>query len=92
VHGYESVPITPASHGCVRIPMHISEYFHDLVTRGDSVHVFGGAPANVTSVTPIEPSPTLPPLPELIPGPGVPTPPPQPEPIPGPGVPTPTPQ
>jgi lipoprotein-anchoring transpeptidase ErfK/SrfK len=74
VHGHESVPITPASHGCVRIPMHISEYFHDLVNRGDPVHVFGGAPANVTSVTPIAPSPTPPPSPDPIPGPGVPAP------------------
>jgi peptidoglycan hydrolase-like protein with peptidoglycan-binding domain len=28
VHGYDSVPTHPASHGCVRIPMYISEYFH----------------------------------------------------------------
>ena len=53
VHGYDSVPNTPASHGCVRIPMHISEYFHTLVNRGDPVHVFGGKPANVTSSTPL---------------------------------------
>jgi peptidoglycan hydrolase-like protein with peptidoglycan-binding domain len=67
VHGYESVPTTPASHGCVRIPMHISEYFHDLVSRGDAVHVFGGEPANITSVTPIQPAPEPPPPPEPIP-------------------------
>jgi L,D-transpeptidase catalytic domain len=67
VHGYESVPTTPASHGCVRIPMHISEYFHDLVTRGDAVHVFGGEPANITSVTPLQPAPEPPPPPEPIP-------------------------
>ena len=69
VHGYDSVPTTPASHGCVRIPMHIAEYFHDLVHRGDPVHVFGGKPAKVTSSTPLgtsppesapEPIPTLP--------------------------------
>ena len=53
VHGYDSVPTTPASHGCVRIPMHISEYFHTLVHQGDPVHVFGGKPANVTSSTPL---------------------------------------
>jgi peptidoglycan hydrolase-like protein with peptidoglycan-binding domain len=69
VHGYESVPTTPASHGCVRIPMHISEYFHDLVTRGDAVHVFGGKAANITSVTPIQPAPQPPPPPEPIPPP-----------------------
>jgi peptidoglycan hydrolase-like protein with peptidoglycan-binding domain len=77
VHGYESVPAKPASHGCVRIPMHISEYFHDLVQRGDVVHVIGGTPANITSVTPLEPSPEPPPSPEPIPGPGQPSPPPQ---------------
>ena len=72
VHGYESVPTTPASHGCVRIPMHISEYFHDLVHRGDPVHVYGGKPANVTSVTPLAPSPQPPTVPDTIPPPGQP--------------------
>jgi len=72
VHGYESVPTTPASHGCVRIPMHISEYFHDLVHRGDPVHVYGGKPADVTSVTPLAPSPQPPTVPDPIPPPGQP--------------------
>jgi peptidoglycan hydrolase-like protein with peptidoglycan-binding domain len=72
VHGFESVPTTPASHGCVRIPMHIAEYFHDLVHRGDVVHVFGGTPAHITSVTPLTPAP--PPSPEPIPPPGEPAP------------------
>jgi peptidoglycan hydrolase-like protein with peptidoglycan-binding domain len=72
VHGFESVPTSPASHGCVRIPMHIAEYFHDLVARGSTVHVFGGRPANITSVTPLTPAP--PPAPEPIPPPGEPAP------------------
>jgi len=63
VHGFESVPVSPASHGCVRIPMHIAEYFHDLVNRGDVVHVIGGKPAVITSVTPLEPAPEEPPPP-----------------------------
>ena len=72
VHGYPEVPGHPASHGCVRIPIHISEYFHTLVHQGDPVYVFGGQPAHVTSVTPIgggpaptapEPIPTAPPAP-----------------------------
>jgi lipoprotein-anchoring transpeptidase ErfK/SrfK len=67
VHGYDSVPTTPASHGCVRIPMHIAEYFHNLVHQGDPVHVFGGKPANVTSSTPLVPTPQPPPPPEPIP-------------------------
>lgn len=39
VHGYKSVPTAPASHGCVRIPMHIAEYFQSLASIGESVHV-----------------------------------------------------
>ncbi len=42
VHGAIDVPIAPASHGCVRIPMHISDYFQDLVTNGDRVLVWDG--------------------------------------------------
>jgi hypothetical protein len=40
VHGARSVPDYPASHGCVRIPMHIAEYFQSLVKTGDPVAVF----------------------------------------------------
>lgn len=39
IHGSPSVPDYPASHGCVRIPMHIAEYFPDLVTNGEPVFV-----------------------------------------------------
>lgn len=39
VHGSESVPLRPASHGCVRIPMHIAEYFQDLAPRGSPIYV-----------------------------------------------------
>ena len=53
VHGYTSVPTSPASHGCTRIPMHIAEYFHTLVHVGDPVYVFGGTPAQILSSTPI---------------------------------------
>ena len=42
VHGATSVPAYPASHGCVRIPMHIAEYFPSLVARGDAVYVLDG--------------------------------------------------
>jgi lipoprotein-anchoring transpeptidase ErfK/SrfK len=41
VHGAPSVPNYPASHGCVRIPMHIAEYFPSLVAKGDPVYVVG---------------------------------------------------
>ncbi len=42
VHGALNVPISPASHGCVRIPMHIAEYFPTLVETGNGVYVFDG--------------------------------------------------
>jgi peptidoglycan hydrolase-like protein with peptidoglycan-binding domain len=42
VHGASNVPSYPASHGCVRIPMHIAEYFPSLVSNGDVVYVFDG--------------------------------------------------
>jgi lipoprotein-anchoring transpeptidase ErfK/SrfK len=79
VHGYQSVPTSPASHGCTRIPMHIAEYFHTLVHVGDPVYVFGGSPASIISSTPIAPPPppTTPPttLPLVPPAPPDTTPP-----------------
>jgi Putative peptidoglycan binding domain/L,D-transpeptidase catalytic domain len=42
VHGMTYVPNYPISHGCVRIPMHVAEYFPDLVKRGDQVFVWDG--------------------------------------------------
>ena len=66
VHGYSSVPTGPASHGCARVPMHIAEYFHNLVHIGDPVYVFGGTPAQILSSSPIgrapAPTPTTVPL------------------------------
>ena len=41
VHGYPSVPAKPASHGCVRIPMYIADYFQGLVENGNAVYVYG---------------------------------------------------
>ncbi len=42
VHGAGNVPDYPASHGCVRIPLHIGNYFPSLVKYGDQVFVFDG--------------------------------------------------
>ena len=42
IHGAILVPLKPASHGCVRIPMSIARYFPALVTYGDRVYVFDG--------------------------------------------------
>jgi len=42
VHGAENVPNRPASHGCVRLPMHISVYFQDVVDIGERILVWNG--------------------------------------------------
>ena len=42
VHGAREVPLEPASHGCVRLPMHISEYYQDIVSIGDRILVWNG--------------------------------------------------
>lgn len=42
VHGAMQVPEYPASHGCIRIPIFISEYFPAMVNYGDRVYVFDG--------------------------------------------------
>jgi hypothetical protein len=42
IHGAMQVPKEPASHGCIRIPIFISEYFPNLVSYGDRVYVFDG--------------------------------------------------
>src|SRR5687767_9832324 len=47
IHGAPSVPAYPASHGCVRIPMHASPWFHDTVEKGTPVYVIGGKKAPV---------------------------------------------
>jgi peptidoglycan hydrolase-like protein with peptidoglycan-binding domain len=39
IHGSPSVPLYPASHGCVRIPMHTSQWFPSIVTKGEPVIV-----------------------------------------------------
>lgn len=38
-HGAPSVPLYPASHGCVRIPMHTANTFPDLVEHNERVYV-----------------------------------------------------
>lgn len=39
VHGEPSVPLYPASHGCVRIPMHTSTIFPRIVDHGEHFYV-----------------------------------------------------
>ena len=85
IHGSKSVPASPASHGCVRIPMGAAEWFPSRVTMGTPVYVAGAGavPApRPPSVSPPEPStpappastePTIPPI--TFPPPTVPAPP-----------------
>lgn len=41
IHGSTSVPLNPVSHGCVRIPMDIAAFFHNMVkTPGTPVYVY----------------------------------------------------
>ncbi len=40
IHGSNSIPFKPASHGCVRIPRFASKEFSDLVSVGMKVYVF----------------------------------------------------
>ncbi|MBI2169512.1 MAG: murein L,D-transpeptidase [Actinobacteria bacterium] len=56
IHGFPSVPAYPASHGCVRLPMHTAEWFPSRVEEGDPVYVFDGK----TDVQPLDPDPVTP--------------------------------
>lgn len=40
-HGALSVPLYPASHGCVRLPMNVAEVLPGLLAKGVPVHVRG---------------------------------------------------
>jgi lipoprotein-anchoring transpeptidase ErfK/SrfK len=60
-HGYPSVPMTAASHGCVRLPMHIAERFPSMVDNGTEVYVVDSHHPGV----PFDPPP--PPAPEPAP-------------------------
>jgi lipoprotein-anchoring transpeptidase ErfK/SrfK len=44
IHGDTYVPVFPDSHGCVRLPMFIADFFHNLVTTpGTEVFIYGKA-------------------------------------------------
>jgi peptidoglycan hydrolase-like protein with peptidoglycan-binding domain len=44
IHGDTYVPVGPASHGCVRIPMDVADFFYKTITTpGTQVHVYGKA-------------------------------------------------
>ena len=39
IHGSPSIPASPASHGCVRIPIHSSRWIYDHVADGTPIHL-----------------------------------------------------
>ena len=44
IHGDTYVPVFPDSHGCVRLPMFVADFFHKLVTTpGTEVFIYGKA-------------------------------------------------
>ncbi|MDP9071126.1 MAG: L,D-transpeptidase family protein [Actinomycetota bacterium] len=92
IHGSNSVPGRPASHGCVRIPMSASRWFFDTVPPGTPVYVLGGerapVPFNEQAPGDVAPAPVPPPVPPPVPY--EPAPPPAPAPAPAP-EPTPSP-
>jgi peptidoglycan hydrolase-like protein with peptidoglycan-binding domain len=40
IHGYPSVPIYPASHGCIRMTWADMDEFHALIPLGTAVHIY----------------------------------------------------
>jgi len=56
IHGSPSIPATPASHGCVRVPMWESGWVHGAISIGDPIYVVGGktAPVPFGATAPVE--------------------------------------
>ncbi len=72
VHGSPSVPATPASHGCIRIPLWESKaFFNDVPLRTQMIVIKDGAPPVPTLAAPVVGPPptttTLPPVPTTTP-------------------------
>jgi L,D-transpeptidase catalytic domain/Putative peptidoglycan binding domain len=42
IHGFSDVPRDPASHGCVRVPLHIGARLSKLLQKEDAVFVYDG--------------------------------------------------
>ncbi len=49
IHGNPSVPPTPASYGCIRIPMFAAKEFFELTSSGTEVLIYGGKPATLNA-------------------------------------------
>ncbi|MGH2772501.1 MAG: L,D-transpeptidase family protein [Actinomycetota bacterium] len=66
LHGSRSVPASPASHGCVRVPMAFADWFADNVaTIGTGVYVYGNSgapnPPAISDTAALMPAPKPPP-------------------------------
>lgn len=48
IHGFESVPARPASHGCIRLPMERAKEFFDWAEPGIPVEISGKWPGFLT--------------------------------------------
>lgn len=46
IHGNPSVPVYPASHGCIRIPMFAAKEFSEVYPVGTAVIVYGSEPVD----------------------------------------------
>jgi hypothetical protein len=57
LHGNPSVPVTPASHGCVRVPMFAAKELFEATPVGTVVLVYGTAPAPSAPPEPCQPLP-----------------------------------
>lgn len=70
LHGSTSVPTSPASHGCVRLPMQFADYLLDNALIGQVVYVYGGpAGENPQPVLDEPPLPAPAPAPAPVPAP-----------------------
>lgn len=67
IHGSPSVPARPASHGCVRIPMHVSKWLLETAPNGTPVYILGGKNPVVPLPEYVPPPPPGPPVAEPAP-------------------------
>ena len=56
VHGAILVPLEPASHGCIRIPMSVAQVFPALVQFRDRIYVFDGVKEPESYGSPLPPA------------------------------------
>lgn len=60
IHGNPSVPASPASHGCIRIPMFAAKEFYQLAALGTEVLIYGDQPATLMAPGTCKPSASKP--------------------------------